>query len=130
MSRNQDRLRPVHLAIIDLFSGCGGLAEGFTQYGKGVFDLRLATDWDKAAIQTIQYNHPSVPVICGDVKKVSGHDLLGAANLGKGDVDMVIGGPPCQGFSMAGNRLLTDPRNQYFKDFVRLVREIEPSLVL
>lgn len=117
------------LKTIDLFSGAGGLTEGFRQAG---FDVRLGLDIDPEACNTHQMNHPDAAVLCTDVREVSGRDLLAEAGLG--GVDVMIGGPSCQGFSTAGRRGAwaseEDPRNLLYREYARIVAELRPEWVV
>jgi len=111
--------------VIDLFCGAGGLSEGLRQAGlKPV----AGVDFDKHAVATYRHNHPGVPVIEGDIAEVSGEQLMALA--GTREIDLIAGGPSCQGFSTHGKRMQDDPRNFLFKHFVRLVDEIRPSMFL
>lgn len=114
--------RPV---AIDLFCGAGGLSEGLRQAG---FDTRVGVDFDKNAIATYKLNHPEAEVILGDVAEVTGRRLTELA--GTNDIDLIAGGPSCQGFSTHGKRIQDDPRNFLFKHFVRLVDEVRPKMFL
>jgi DNA (cytosine-5)-methyltransferase 1 len=109
---------------VDLFSGAGGLSLGLTQAG---FDVRLGLDNDKHALATYEANHPGKALLA-DVREVSGTDLLEEA--GVSSVDLLAGGPSCQGFSTHGKRLADDPRNFLYKEFLRIVSEIRPATVL
>ena len=114
-----------NLNVIDLFSGCGGMSLGFKWAG---FNSVLATDIDENAISTYEHNFPNVPVIGDDLKHIKKceFDRLIADN----SIDVVIGGPPCQGFSLANKRRNTikdDPRNELFYDFVRVVNWYKPK---
>lgn len=112
--------------VIDLFCGAGGLTEGFRQAG---FDVGLGLDLDEEACETHRLNHPDTKVLCTDVREVSGSELL--AEAGFGDVDVVIGGPSCQGFSTQGRRGAwaseDDPRNLLYREFARLVSDLRPE---
>lgn len=99
------------------------MAEGFRKAG---FVTRLATDFDEMAAKTFTHNHCGVPFIQRDLQLLSSAEVLERADLKIGEVTVVCGGPPCQGFSLAGQRLADDPRNEMFRDFVRIVRETEP----
>lgn len=111
--------------VIDLFCGAGGLSEGLRQAG---FDPRVAVDFDKNAIATYKANHPHSKTILGDVAEVTGEQLKLLA--GTEDIDLIAGGPSCQGFSTHGKRIQDDPRNFLFKHFVRLVHEVKPKMFL
>ena len=108
---------------IDLFAGAGGLSLGFEQAG---FDIAAAVEIDPIHCGAHHFNFPNTKTICRSVSKLSGNDILRAAGLQKGDVDVVFGGAPCQGFSMIGKRALDDPRNELVFHFVRLVKEVAP----
>ena len=111
--------------VIDLFCGAGGLSEGLRQAG---FKPRVGVDFDKHAVATYRHNHPGVPVIEGDIANVTGEELFRLA--GTRDIDLIAGGPSCQGFSTHGKRIQDDPRNFLFKHFVRLVDEVRPKMFL
>ena len=111
--------------VIDLFCGAGGLREGLRQAGMKPV---VGVDFDKHAVATYRQNHPEVPVIEGDVAKVTGKQLTRLA--GTYEIDLIAGGPSCQGFSTHGKRMQDDPRNFLFKHFVRLVDEIQPKMFL
>lgn len=114
--------RPV---AIDLFCGAGGLSHGLLEAG---FDVALGLDFDRHALRTFEANHPRAAVVQADVRDVRGADLLRAA--GVSHVDLLAGGPSCQGFSTHGKRLVDDPRNFLYKEFLRLVEELQPTTVL
>lgn len=112
------------LTSLDLFSGAGGMAEGFRQAGyRAVF----ATDFDEMAGRTFSWNHPEVPFETRDIRNLSVDEILDRAGAKPGDVDVVCGGPPCQMFSLAGPRIAEDPRNRLFLEFVRIVRGVSPK---
>lgn len=112
--------------VIDLFCGAGGLSQGFRQVG---FDVRLGLDVDRDALRTAARNHHNFVSLCADVRDVSGDDLLTEAGLA--EVDVMIGGPSCQGFSTQGRRGRwasdDDPRNLLYREFARLVGELRPE---
>ena len=121
--------RPV---AIDLFSGVGGLSLGFEQAG---FDVATSVEYDPVHAAVHAFNFPLTQVLCASVAAISPDDLLAAARGGMaghgradwdGQVDVVFGGPPCQGFSTMGKRLVDDPRNQLVFHFFRLVRDLRP----
>jgi DNA (cytosine-5)-methyltransferase 1 len=113
--------------VIDLFSGAGGMAEGFRKAG---FKTLMATDYDEMAAKTFQFNHPGVPFVVGDLRELSVDRILDIAKTKKGAPTVVCGGPPCQGFSLAGQRIADDPRNQLFREFVRVVDGVKPEFFL
>lgn len=107
---------------IDLFCGCGGLSLGFEKAG---FDILLGIDAWEDAITTFNYNHKNSKGICSDLSTLNPKDIESQLN-GK-SVDVIIGGPPCQGFSVAGKRIVDDERNKLYKNFVRFVEFFKPK---
>lgn len=110
--------------IIDLFAGCGGLSTGFEMAG---FDIPLAIEKDEWASETYQFNHDKTKVITGDITKIKNVKKYLNKNT---KIDGVIGGPPCQGFSLSGKRDPKDPRNSLFMDFIRIVKEVKPKFFM
>jgi DNA (cytosine-5)-methyltransferase 1 len=111
--------------LVDLFCGAGGLSTGLEQAG---FRPVVGVDFDRHAIATYARNHPSTIALPKDITKVSGEEILAAAE-GTG-IDLIAGGPSCQGYSTHGKRVEDDPRNFLFKQFVRIVREVRPKFFL
>lgn len=111
------------LTTIDLFSGCGGLTVGFEMAG---FTSVLACDFWQPANETFKHNFPNCSLYEGDVKDLDEKRL----NRFVGKVDMVIGGPPCQGFSAAGKQWIEDPRNRLFIEFIRIISLVKPKYVV
>ena len=95
--------------IIDCFCGAGGLSYGFECAG---FDVLLGIDNDEMALKTFQSNHKNVQIICKDIINISYKDDI-LPLLNESNIDVVIGGPPCQGFSLSGLRKFNDPRNEF-----------------
>jgi len=117
-----------HLKHIDFFSGAGGLSCGLEQAG---FNPVFASDIQPVYAETYRFNNPNTDVIVGDIRQLEGANLLKRLGIKKGEIDLVAGGPPCQGFSInAPIRSLEDQRNHLFKDFLRLASEIYPKLIL
>lgn len=113
------------LNIIDLFSGCGGMSLGFKWAG---FNSVLATDIDENAKETYTHNFPKTPFINKDLRKLIKTDFDNLISVQR--VDVVVGGPPCQGFSLANkrrNKIKNDPRNELFYDFVKVVDWYKPK---
>ncbi len=108
--------------VIDLFAGCGGLSTGFEMAG---FDVLLAVEKDEWASDTYKTNHQNTKVVTDDITQIVELDTL--LDSKKVTVDGIIGGPPCQGFSVSGNRDPKDPRNSLFMEFVRFVRHYNPK---
>ena len=113
------------LPIISLFSGAGGLDIGFNQAG---FRTAVLVELDPACCRTLRKNMPDVPVIEGDINQIETYQILSAAHLNPLEAALVIGGPPCQSFSLAGKRMgLKDPRGKLVLEFIRVVREALPK---
>lgn len=112
--------------VIDLFAGCGGFSVGFEQAG---FHVTKAVEFDKQIAQTYQRNHHDTKLFVDDIGNVSTNDYFC-----KGESDIIVGGPPCQGFSMAGARIrhsfIDDPRNYLFKHYVNIVRIVRPKIFI
>jgi DNA (cytosine-5)-methyltransferase 1 len=111
--------------VISTFAGCGGSSLGYHLAG---FRELLAVEWDNNAVETFKMNFPDVPVYHGDIAKLTGAECMRLAGVGLGELDVFDGSPPCQGFSMAGKRKFDDPRNSLFKEFARLLRELQPKV--
>ena len=118
---NQKSDRPI---VIDLFAGCGGLSLGFEQAG---FDIAASVEIDPIHSAVHEYNFPYSTAICADIKNLSGADIRKKAALENRDIDVIVGGAPCQGFSLIGKRSLDDPRNQLISHFVRIIGELKPK---
>lgn len=111
--------------VISLFSGCGGLDLGFERAG---FDIPVANEFDKKIWATFKANHPLTHLIEGDVRKISKTDIREFVN---GEVDGIIGGPPCQSWSEAGAlRGIEDERGQLFYDYIRILEDFKPKFFL
>lgn len=121
------------LNVIDLFAGVGGMTLGFhdAAHPRLAFRNRLMVDNDRDAREVFSRNMPSVRFIVADVHRLSGSDIRAAAKLdSKETVHVLVGGPPCQGFSRLGRRALDDERNGCVLDFIRLVRELRPLVAV
>lgn len=113
--------RPI---AVDLFSGAGGMSLGFEQAG---FDVVAAVEVDPVHAAVHKFNFPNCATLCRDVSTLSGSEIRASAGIGMRSVDLVVGGAPCQGFSMIGHRALEDPRNALVGDFVRIVCELNAN---
>ena len=109
------------LKVIDLFSGCGGLNEGFKQVG---FETSVSNDIWEPAKNTFIRNNKDSHFVLGDITEKKVRDNI--LKFGKGS-DVIIGGPPCQAYSMAGARDVDDPRGKLFEDYVKIVEKIKPK---
>ena len=134
----------MRLNMIDLFAAPGGLSLGFEMAG---FRLVAAVDMDQKGMMTYSYNFPDSKAIVADIRKLESRELMKRAGISLGDVDVIVGGPPCQGFSTIGRvkiaslvregvwnlknhhpRFIDDPRNVLYKEFVRIVRDLQPAV--
>ena len=110
---------------IDLFSGAGGMSLGFDQAG---FNNIFSVDIEPSFCETYKTNFPKHNLIQKDISKLSNEEIKSL--IGNQIIDVIIGGPPCQGFSMAGNigrKFIDDSRNQLFREFARIVEIVQPS---
>jgi len=110
--------------VISTFAGCGGSSLGYKMAG---YKVLAAVEWDGTAAETYRMNFPDVPVLQQDIADVAAKELLELTGLARGELDVLDGSPPCQGFSTAGKRKLDDPRNTLFKEFVRLLDGLGPK---
>jgi DNA (cytosine-5)-methyltransferase 1 len=133
--------------FIDLFAAPGGLSLGCEMAG---FKCIGAVDIDEIGIKTYTYNFPKVPTIIEDIRKLESKKLMKIFEFEIGELDLLVGGPPCQGFSTIGRvkiaslvksgkwahmsisvpRFIDDPRNILYREFIRLVRDLKPKFVM
>lgn len=117
-------MRPA-LTSIDLFCGAGGITEGFREAG---YRCLYGNDVMPEAIETFAANHPKAIADCRSVELVDPADVRARLGLEKGELDVLVGGPPCQGFSInAPERFMSDPRNKLFRHYERFLEEFEPK---
>lgn len=125
--QQQERVRKAPI-YADFFCGAGGLSWGFRRAG---FKMSLANDIQKCCIDTIALNHPEISgkhIIAGDINEVLSN-IKAVSRYKK--VDIVVGGPPCQGFSMANRqRLIDDPRNHLYKSFIQAIKILNPKFLV
>ena len=113
------------LSSIDLFCGAGGITQGFKQAG---YHCLYANDFMPEAIETFRHNNPTTFAECKSIQDVDASELRKKLGIQKGELDVLVGGPPCQGFSInAPSRFLNDPRNSLFKHYARFVEEFSPK---
>ena len=111
--------------VIDLFCGCGGLSYGFIEAG---YEVLLGIDHWKDAITTFENTHKNAKGIVADLFTETPKEI--AEKTGIKNADIIIGGPPCQGFSIAGKRIIDDERNQLYKSFVNFVKYYQQKVFL
>lgn len=111
--------------FVDLFSGAGGMSQGFSEAG---FNPIISVEMNEIASATYQRNFPSCFHICDDIHQFRSKKILDQINAP--EIHLIAGGPPCQGFSVAGKRKEDDPRNYLFQEFIRVVSEINPWYVV
>lgn len=107
-----------------LFSGCGGCSLGLMQAG---FDVRLAVDIDRQACETYARSLGEKAIWQVDLLGIQPEQMLEKAQIGQSEVDLIVGGPPCQGFSSAGAKDWTDPRNKLLRNFIEIVTKLRPT---
>jgi DNA (cytosine-5)-methyltransferase 1 len=113
------------MKVISLFSGAGGMDVGFEQAG---FEIAVAVEQDSSCCNTLRLNRPNLKVIEGDISTIKTEYILKESNLQPLEAALVIGGPPCQSFSLAGKRMgLDDKRGLLILEFARVVREALPQ---
>lgn len=111
--------------VLSLFSGCGGLDLGFERAG---FNIPVANEYDPTIYETFKRNHPKTHLIEGDIRQVTKEDI---SPFISGEIDGIIGGPPCQSWSEAGSlKGIEDARGQLFFDYIRILREFKPKFFL
>ena len=116
------------LVTVDLFCGAGGITEGFRKAG---FRCIYANDINRWAIETFRANHPDTRAENRPIEEVDAAQLRRSLGIARGDLDVLVGGPPCQGFSInAPERFLEDPRNSLFKHYIRFLDEFQPKTLL
>lgn len=112
--------------MIDLFSGCGGLSFGFEQAG---FECIVGVDFDKPALETFKYNHPHANAMHLDLSKEESITSI-VEEVGDKKVDLIVAGPPCQGFSLTGTRNENDKRNTLFYSVFKLAAVVQPKYIV
>ncbi len=111
------------LTLVSLFAGCGGSTLGYKLAG---YDVRLAVEWDAKAAAIYAHNFPTTPLYQGDITNLDAQQALDRAQLAPGELDVLDGSPPCQGFSTAGKREFGDSKNRLFEQYVRLLQVFQP----
>ena len=125
MTRRLAKSNQSHPNILALFAGGGGLHRGFVDEG---YSSVLASDVERTSADTFALNFPEIPFHCGDIRHLT--PAHAKRLVGDSDIDVIVGGPPCQGFSTIGDQIHADPRNSLSEAFGRLVRWLRPRCVL
>ena len=130
-SRRNSRPKRTRPTAIDLFSGCGGLTLGLKQAG---FDVVGAIEIESLAAETYRMNHPEVELWEKDIRDLSAQEILSRLKMKPGDLDLLAGCPPCQGFSsmrtLNGGKRIRDSRNDLVFDFLKLVKDLRPKAIM
>jgi len=114
--------------VLDLFSGVGGLSYGFAHDDR--FEIVAGNELLADMAKAYTLNHPSVKMYNCDIKDFGLQNLASDLVIKKGDIDLIIGGPPCQAFSTVGKRVIDDPRGKLFQEYYRVLEELNPKVFL
>lgn len=109
--------------VLDLFCGCGGLSKGFEMAG---YHILLGVDFNAPALKTYEFNHKGSKTLCGDLSSTSTFNTIDLL-IGDNSVDVIIGGPPCQGFSLTGPRNFEDERNKLYLAMIEAIKRYKPK---
>ncbi|MDU1352870.1 MAG: DNA cytosine methyltransferase [Actinomyces sp.] len=112
---------------VDLFAGAGGLSLGLEQAG---FEIAAAVEFDPIHAAVHEYNFPYGKTFAVDASNITGDQIRNESEIGQREIHLVAGGPPCQGISLMGRRMIDDPRNALLKEFIRIVLELQPRYFL
>ncbi|MRI86520.1 DNA (cytosine-5-)-methyltransferase [Aerococcaceae bacterium WS4759] len=125
---NNDNISTIQYNVVDVFSGAGGLSRGFMDAG---FNVVLGVDFDDAALKTFQENHGHADIMKLDLFDHNNIEkIVDYLNDKKIDLDVLVGGPPCQGFSLAGKREEFDKRNVLYSAMVKVAQRLKPKIVV
>lgn len=113
------------LKVVDLFCGVGGLSYGFSKDPD--FKIVASNEILPNMAKAYQLNHPDVKVYCKDISDFGFSNLKNDLNIKDGEIDLIVGGPPCQAYSTVGKRLIDDPRAKLFQQYYRILNEIKPK---
>jgi len=116
------------LKIIDLFCGVGGLSYGFAHDNR--FEIVAANEILFKMAKAYSLNHPTVKVYVEDIKDFNAQKIENDLGINPNEIDIIIGGPPCQAYSTVGKRLIDDPRGKMFQEYYRILKEFKPKLFL
>lgn len=123
--------KKIKFNALDLFAGAGGMSQGMKNAG---FDVIAAIEYNEKIAKTYEYNHPETKMFIDNIKNISADSVKEVFDACGKSCDVIFGGPPCQGFSMAGKRIrqsnsfLEDPRNFLFKEYIRMVEKLNPKI--
>ena len=115
------------LVAADLFSGAGGITLGLLSAG---IDVRFCADINQSCSTTHKRNFPDISFYLGDIRNLDPKLILDACQTVPGELNILMGGPPCQGFSIIGGRDISDPRNGLFHDFIRIAKALQPKAII
>ncbi len=121
MIYSNHKQRPI---AVDLFAGAGGMTLGFEQAG---FEVLASIEIDPIHCATHEFNFPFWTILCKSVVDITAAEIRSRPCIGDREIDVVFGGPPCQGFSLIGKRVFDDPRNSLVNHFIRLVLQLQPK---
>ncbi len=124
---NQSLIMRKFMNVLDLFCGAGGLSLGFEMAG---FNILAGFEIEPNFLDTYKNSHPNTKGFNVDLNSIDILSFLKDNNIDPKDIDVVIGGPPCQGFSTVGNRMIDDPRNNLVRIYADIVNEIKPKMFL
>ncbi len=116
------------LKVIDLFCGVGGLSYGFSHDDR--FEIVAANDILINMAKAYSLNHPTVKVYAEDIKDFNASRIEEELKIKPSEIDIIVGGPPCQAYSTVGKRLIDDPRGKLFQEYYRVLKEFNPKLFL
>jgi len=113
--------------VISLFAGGGGSSLGYKMAG---YKELLAIEWNESAAETFSANFKNVPIWVEDIHNITAAKIMQFCNIEKGELDVLDGSPPCQGFSLSGKRIVMDKRNDLFFEYIRLLKNIQPKIFI
>lgn len=120
--------KKIRLKVIDLFSGVGGLSYGFTHNNN--FEIIAANEILPNMAKAYSLNHPTAKVYTEDIKNFNAAKIEKDLNIKPSEIDIIVGGPPCQAYSTIGKRLIDDPQGKLFQEYYRVLKEFNPKLFL
>lgn len=118
---------PYKFSVVSAFAGCGGSSLGYKWAGGHVL---AAIEWNARSAEAYRYNHADTPLLERDIATVAVEEMLTLCQLRPGELDILDGSPPCQGFSTIGKRQFADSRNDLFREYVRLLQGLQPKALV